>query len=67
MILTLSGSMLMILGLVISVVFWIPGLLDRKRIKEVMGSRYPLVYIVYIANGPMLMLFGFLLVIWPKV
>ena len=57
----------MLLGLVVSVVFWMPGVLDRAKIKDIMGKRYPLVYLVYIANGPMLMLFGLLLIIWPKV
>ena len=65
MILLISGIMLMFLGLVISIVFWVPKIFDRNRIKEVMGKRYPLVYIVYIANGPLLILFGFLLIIWP--
>ena len=59
--------MLMFFGLVVSIVFWIPGLVDRAQIKETMGKRYPLVYVVYVANGPMLVLFGFLLVIWTKV
>lgn len=67
MILLISGIMLMFLGLVISIVFWVPKIFDRNRIKEVMGKRYPLVYIVYIANGPLLILFGFLLIIWPKI
>ena len=62
----ISGIMLMLLGLVVSVVFWMPGVLDRAKIKDIMGKRYPLVYLVYIANGPMLMLFGLLLIIWPK-
>ena len=66
MILTISGIMLMFLGLVVSIIFWIPGIFDRTKVKEVMGKRYPLVYVVYIANGPMLALFGFLLVIWPR-
>jgi hypothetical protein len=67
MILAISGIMLMFFGLVVSIVFWVPGIFDRNRIKEVMGKRYPLVYIVYIANGPMLILFGLLLIIWPEV
>jgi hypothetical protein len=67
MILLISGIMLMFFGLVISIVFWVPKIFDRNRIKEVMGKRYPLVYIVYIANGPLLILFGFLLIIWPKI
>ena len=67
MILTISGIMLMLFGLAVSIVFWIPGIFDRTKIKEIMGKRYRLVYVVYIANGPMLVLFGFLLIIWPKV
>ena len=67
MALTISGIMLMLFGAVVSIVFWIPTLFDRQKIKEVMGSRYPLVYVVYIANGPMLVLFGLLLLIWPRV
>ena len=67
MIITISGIMLMFFGLVVSTVFWIPSIFDRNKIKEVMGKRYPLVYVVYAANGPLLMLFGILLIVWPKV
>jgi hypothetical protein len=67
MILAISGMMLMFFGLVVSIVFWIPGIFNRNKIRAVMGKRYPLVYIVYIANGPLLMLFGLLLILWPKV
>ena len=42
-------------------------LFDRAKVKEIMGKRYPLIYLVYIANGPLLALFGLLLTIWPKV
>jgi hypothetical protein len=59
--------MLIFFGLVISIVFWVPRLFDKRRVREIMGKRYPLVYIVYIANGPMLILFGLLLIIWPEV
>jgi hypothetical protein len=67
MILVISGIMLMSFGLMVSIVFWVPGIFNRNKIRTVMGKRYPLVYVVYIANGPMLVLFGLLLVIWPKV
>ena len=66
MALVISGIMLMLLGLVVSIVFWVPSIFDRKKIKGIMGKRYPLVYVVYIANGPMLLLFGLMLIIWPK-
>ena len=67
MILVISGIMLMLFGLVVSIVFWIPGIFNRDKARIVMGKRYPLVYVVYIANGPMLILFGFLLLLWSKV
>jgi hypothetical protein len=67
MILTISGIMLMFFGLVVSIVFWIPGIFNKEKMKNVMGDRYALVYVVYIANGPMLILFGLLLIVWPKV
>ena len=67
MILTLTGAILIIFGCLVSIAFWIPKIFDRTRMKEVMGNRYPLVYMVYIANGPMLILFGFLMIIWPRI
>jgi len=57
------GMILAVAGLVVSVAFWIPGLCNRNRLKEILGSRYPLVYVVYVANGPMLLLLGVILLI----
>jgi len=67
MILVISGIMLMCFGTVVSIVFWLPSIFNRNKIRAVMGKRYPLVYVVYVANGPLLVLFGLLLIIWPKV
>jgi len=67
MVLTISGIMLMLFGVSVSIVFWIPGIINREKIKDIMGNRYPLVYVVYIANGPLLVLFGLLLLLWPKI
>jgi len=67
MILAVFGAILMVFGLVISVSFWIPAIFDRSRVKMVMGTRYRLVYLIYIANGPLLMVLGFLLIIWPRI
>jgi len=55
------GLALAITGLAVSVAFWIPGLCNRTRLKEMLGSRYPIVYVVYIANGPLLLLLGIIL------
>jgi hypothetical protein len=58
------GLVLAIVGLTISVAFWIPRLCNRTRLKEMLGSRYPVVYVVYVANGPMLLLLGAILLIF---
>ncbi len=58
-----TGLVLAILGLFVSVAFWIPRLCNRTRLKEMLGSRYPVVYAVYIANGPLLLLLGAILLI----
>jgi len=57
------GLILAIVGLAISVAFWIPRLCNRARLREILGSRYPVVYVVYIANGPLLLLLGAILLI----
>ena len=58
------GLVLAIVGLAVSVAFWIPKLCNRTRLKEMLGSRYPVVYVVYVANGPMLLLLGAILLIF---
>lgn len=67
MIFTISGILLMFWGLVVSIVFWVPSIVNKEKIKNIMGDRYALVYVVYVANGPMLVLFGLLLITWQKV
>ena len=57
------GLILAVVGLAISVAFWIPRLCNRTRLREMLGSRYPVVYVVYIANGPLLLLLGTILLI----
>ncbi len=56
-----TGFVLACVGLAISVAFWIPRLCNRARLKEMLGSRYPVVYVVYIANGPLLLILGLIL------
>lgn len=62
-ILASTGLVLALVGLAVSVTFWIPRLCNRARLKEILGSRYPVVYVVYIANGPLLLLLGAVLLI----
>ena len=65
MIITVSGIVLILFGLTVSIVFWLPGLIDRNRLRTVLGNRYPLIYVVYTANGPLLILLGLLLLARP--
>jgi hypothetical protein len=48
-------------GLAISVLFWVPRVFNRHRQRELLGPRYPLLYFIYVANGPLLALLGFFL------
>jgi len=57
----LTGMILATIGLLVSVLFWIPRICNRRRLKEMLGSRYPVVYVVYIANGPLLLALGLIL------
>lgn len=54
----LAGLALLTVGLAVSVLFWWPGLVDRAKLRELLGRRYPLVYLVYTANGPLLVVAG---------
>lgn len=58
-----AGIVLIFTGGLVSVVFWIPGLINRQKLREILGPRYPLVYLVYSANGPVLLLAGVVLLL----
>ena len=58
-----AGVILVVTGGLIAILFWIPGLVDRRNLREMLGSRYPLIYVVYFANGPILLLAGILLLL----
>jgi len=47
----------------ITVLFWVPGIINRARLREVLGQRYPLIFIVYVANGPLLVFLGLFLLL----
>jgi len=57
-----TGFVLAFFGLCISLAFWIPKFFNRPRLKEILGPKYPLVYVVYLANGPFLFALGLLLI-----
>lgn len=55
------GFFLTLVGATVSVIFWLPGVVNRKRLKEILGERYPVVFVIYGANGPLLLLLGLVL------
>ncbi len=56
----LTGIALGALGALISVLFWTP-LVNRRRLRELLGPRYRVMYFIYTANGPLLLLLGLIL------
>lgn len=58
---TFISLVVMGFGTLVTIGFWVPGLVNRQRLKEILGRRYPLIYLIYGANGPFLLLLGLLL------
>lgn len=61
-VLSIFGIIVMVVGSLVSILFWIPKLVDKKKLKEILGAKYLLVYVIYLANGPMLILLGVILI-----
>ena len=55
------GIVLMCVGSLVTVLFWMPKVVNRPKLKEILGSRYPVVYMIYIDNGPLLLILGIML------
>ena len=51
----------MTLGAVVSILFWLPRVLDKNKLKQALGERYPIIYVIYLANGPGMILLGLLI------
>ncbi len=64
MILKITGLILAVIGGIVSIVFWIPGLINKQRLKEIMGKSYGLVYFIYFTNGPFVLFIGLLLMLY---
>ena len=61
MLLKYLGLLLIFIGLVVSISFWIPQLVNKPKLKVILGKRYSIIYFVYISNGPFLVLIGLLM------
>ena len=51
----------MTFGAVFSILFWLPRVLDRNKLKQALGERYQIIYVIYLANGPGMILLGLLI------
>lgn len=58
---TVLAIVLMCIGSAVTVLFWVPKIVNRPKLKEMLGNRYPVIYMVYFANGPVLTVLGVLL------
>ncbi len=58
MIIKAIGVIFVVIGTIVSLIFWIPGLIDKGQLKEIMGPRYNMIYFIYFTNGPFLLGLG---------
>ncbi len=61
MIIKIIGIIFTVIGTVVSLAFWIPGLINKEQLKAIMGPRYSMVYFIYFTNGPLLLTIGILI------
>ncbi|PLX51427.1 MAG: hypothetical protein C0613_00075 [Desulfobulbaceae bacterium] len=61
--LTLLALVFICVGGLVTLLFWLPKVVNRPRLKEFLGNRYPLVLLFYFTNGPFLLLIG-LYLLW---
>jgi hypothetical protein len=54
---------LIVFGGLITILFWIPKVVNRPLLKELLGRRFRLVYLFYFSNGPFLLFIG-LYLLW---
>ncbi|MEN8140644.1 MAG: hypothetical protein ABFR97_05400 [Thermodesulfobacteriota bacterium] len=55
---SLLGLVMLCWGLLVSILFWVPRLVNRPLLKQIYGPRFPIIYFIYISNGPFLVLVG---------
>ena len=53
----------MSIGSLVTILFWIPKLVNRPQLKELLGTKYPVIYLFYFSNGPFLLFIG-LYLLW---
>ncbi len=63
MALTFLALGLICFGGLVTILFWVPRVVNHSQLKEFLGQRFPLVYLLYFSNGPFLLLIG-LYLLW---
>ncbi|MBU4260753.1 MAG: hypothetical protein KKC76_02595 [Proteobacteria bacterium] len=58
MIVKIVGIFFVVVGTVISLIFCVPGLINKDHLRQIMGQRYPMIYFIYFTNGPLLLIIG---------
>lgn len=51
----------MLVGLTVSILFWLPKIVNHQRLKEILGRKYVTIYFFYFTNGPFLVIIGYYL------
>ncbi|MFP3983078.1 MAG: hypothetical protein ACLFV2_05230 [Desulfurivibrionaceae bacterium] len=60
MFLQIIGLLFAVFGGIVSIIFWIPGVINKQSLREIMGGYYGLIYFIYFTNGPFLLFIGLL-------
>ena len=58
----LLGFFLFSWGFLVSILFWVPRIVNRPLLKQIYGNRFRLIYFIYFSNGPFLLLVGLYLI-----
>lgn len=66
MFISILSPALILVGAAVTILFWVPGLVNRVRLKDILGKQYPMIYMIYVANGPLLLLLGILLYVFMR-
>jgi len=67
--LKIVGGILCFFGVLVSIVFWIPGIINRRKLKEILGPKYPMIFFIYGKETTInfaYMLFGYGIVVSHK-
>jgi len=48
MIVKIVGIFFVVVGTVISLIFWVPGFINKDHLRQIMGHRYPMIYFIYV-------------------